>query len=209
MRTANCPSCGAKVNFQSAASILAVCEYCRSTLIRSDLELQNVGKMAELQTDGTPLQLHAEGTYRHTHFAVVGRIQLRYGQGLWNEWYLVFDDLRGGWLGEAQGTYAISFLTEIAHPLPLFEELRAGQHLTLSTQSFEVRDLRSALCIGGEGELPFRVGPGYEAPVADLLGENGTFATIDYSEIPPLIFLGEYVEFDQLHLSGLREFDGW
>jgi len=171
--------------------------------------LQNVGKMAELQTDGTPLQLRAEGTYQHTHFAVVGRIQLRYEQGLWNEWYLLFDDLRGGWLGEAQGIYAISFLAEISHPLPPFEELRPGQRLTLSTQSFEVRDLQSALCIGGEGELPFRVGPGYEAPVADLLGEKGTFATIDYSEIPPLVFLGEYVEFDLLHLSGLREFDGW
>jgi hypothetical protein len=165
--------------------------------------------MAELQTDGTPLRLHAEGTYRQAHFAVVGRIQLRYGQGLWNEWYLLFDDLRGGWLGEAQGTYAVSFLTEISHPLPPFEELKAGQRLIIRDRTFEVRELQSALCIGGQGELPFRVGPGYEAPVADLLGEENSFGTIDYSETPPLVFLGEYVEFDQLQLSGLREFDGW
>jgi hypothetical protein len=209
MRTANCTSCGAKVTFQSAASVLAVCDYCKSTLVRHDLDLEDIGKMAELQTDGSPLQLHAEGDYRHVHFAVVGRIQLRYGQGLWNEWYLLFDDMSGGWLGEAQGTYAVSFLTEVSQPPPPFEELRAGQRLALKDQVFEVRDLQSALCIGGEGELPFRVGPGYEAPVADLLGEENRFATIDYSELPPLVFLGEYVEFDQLRLSGLREFDGW
>jgi uncharacterized protein DUF4178 len=208
MRTVNCPSCGAKVRFRSAASILAVCEYCKATLVRHDLNLENIGKMAELKTDGSPLQLQAGGEYRQVHFAVVGRIQLRYKQGLWNEWYLLFDDMRGGWLGEAQGTYAISFLTK-PQPVPSFEDLKTGQRLVLKDQLFEVRDLESALCIGGEGELPFRVGPGYETSVVDLLGEDNQFATIDYSETPPLIFVGEYVEFDALRLSGLREFDGW
>ena len=84
-----------------------------------------------------------------------------------------------------------------------------GQQLTLGGKLFEVRDLQSALCIGGEGELPFQVGPGYEVPAADLVGNENTFATIDYSEEEPLVFMGEYVEFDQLQLSGLTEFDGW
>ena len=209
MRTTNCPSCGAKIVFQSAASILAVCDYCKSTLVRRDLDVENVGKMAELQQDGSPLQLHAEGKYRQVHFAVVGRIQLRYEQGLWNEWYLLFDDMRRGWLGEAQGTYAVSFLTELPEKPPAFQELKVGQQLTLGGKLFEVRDLQSALCIGGEGELPFQVGPGYEVPAADLVGNENTFATIDYSEEEPLVFMGEYVEFDQLQLSGLTEFDGW
>jgi len=117
--------------------------------------------------------------------------------------------MRWGWLGEAQGTYAISFLTEFSEKPPAFEELRVGQQLKLESRLFEVRDLQTAQCIGGEGELPFRVGPGYQAPVADLLGNENTFATIDYSEDSPLVFMGEYVEFDQLQLSGLREFDGW
>jgi len=209
MRTTNCPSCGAKIVFQSAASILAVCDYCRSTLVRRDLDIENIGKMAELQRDGSPLQLRAEGTYRQVHFAIVGRIQLRYEQGLWNEWYLLFDDMRRGWLGEAQGTYAVSFLTELPEKPPAFQELKVGQQLALEGKVFEVRDLQSALCIGGEGELPFQVGPGYEVPAADLVGNENTFATIDYSEEEPLVFMGEYVEFDQLQLSGLTEFDGW
>ncbi|HQC73139.1 MAG TPA: DUF4178 domain-containing protein, partial [Candidatus Competibacteraceae bacterium] len=103
MKTTNCPSCGAAINFQSAASILTVCAYCRSTLIRHDLDLENVGRMAELLPDPSPIQLGTTGVYRKSRFTVVGRIQLRYSQGLWNEWYLLFDNQRGGWLGETLG----------------------------------------------------------------------------------------------------------
>ena len=209
MKSTACPSCGAPVQFQSAASILAVCEYCKSTLVRHDLNLEDIGKMAQLQTDGSPLQLRAEGKYRGVHFAIVGRIQLRFEQGLWNEWHLLFDDMRSGWLGEAQGTYAVSFVRAIGEHVPGFASLQAGQGYKLDGRWFEVRDIQNALCIGGEGELPFRVGAGYEAPVADLQGDGSSFATLDYSEDPPLVFLGEYVEFDALHLSGLREIDGW
>ncbi len=208
-RATNCPSCGAPVRFQSAASILAVCEYCKATLVRHDLNLEDVGKMAQLQADGSPLQLRAEGKYRSVHFGIVGRIQLRFEHGLWNEWYLLFDDMRDGWLGEAQGTYAVSFVKGVAEEVPQFSSLRAGQRYQLDGRGYEVRDVQKALCIGGEGELPFRVGAGYEAPVADLQAEGSAFATIDYSEEKPLVFLGEYVEFEQLQFAGLREFDGW
>ena len=209
MTNQNCPSCGAAIHFQSAASIMAICEYCQSTLVRHDLNLEDIGKMAQLQVDGTPIQLRAEGSYRNVHFAVVGRLQLRYGRGLWNEWYLLFDDMRSGWLGEAQGTYAVSSLVQVPELMPPFEEMVPGRKLQINARRYEVRDVQQALCIGGEGELPFHIGPGYEAPVVDLLGENNNFATIDYSEESPLVFLGEYVEFDELHFSGLREFDGW
>jgi len=209
MKECNCPSCGAPVVFKSSASILAVCEYCSSTLVRHDITLEDVGKMAELQADGSPLQLRAEGRYRRVPFTIVGRIQLRYKQGLWNEWHLLFDDQRSGWLGESMGTYAISFLTEVRDPVPRFEDLRPGQQLVLKGQSYEVTNLEEAFCVGGQGELPFQIGPGYAARTADLTGPGNGFATLDYSEEQPLVFMGEYVEFEELHLSGLRELNGW
>jgi hypothetical protein len=209
MHQFRCPSCGANVKFQSAASVLAVCDYCKSTLVRHDLDVENIGRMAELQTDGSPIQLGVEGKYRDLHFAVVGRIQLRFQQGLWNEWCLLFDDQRGGWLGEAQGAYAVSFLTQVPEVLPPFDALTVGQRLVLASRLFEVTNLESASCIGGEGELPFRVGAGYAAPVADLQGAGNAFATLDYSEDSPLVFLGENLEFDEFHFTGLREFDEW
>jgi hypothetical protein len=209
MQKCNCPSCGAPVIFQSAASILAVCEYCASTLIRHDLDLEDLGKMAALLVDGSPLQLRAEGQYRRAHFSVVGRIQLRYEKGIWNEWHLLFDDLRSGWLGESGGIYTVSFLTAVKEVIPRFKDLNAGSRVILNDQPYEVTQLQKTFCVAGEGELPFAVGPGYEAPEADLAGPENMLATLDYSEEIPLVFLGEYVEFEQLHLSGLREFDGW
>jgi hypothetical protein len=205
----NCPSCGASVDFKSNASILAICDYCHSTLVRHDINVEDIGKMAELKMDGSPLQVGAQGRYRGINFGVIGRIQLRYDRGIWNEWHLMFDDGRNGWLGEAQGIYAVSFLTKVTGDVPAFESLKAGNKVQLKGQSFEVQNLESARCIAGEGELPFKVGAGYDVPVADLVGEKNSFATIDYSEAPALVFIGEYMQFDDLHFSNLRQFDGW
>jgi ribosomal protein S27AE len=205
MKTANCPSCGAAVTFQSAVSLLAICAYCKSTLIRHDLELQNIGKMAELLPDSSPIQLSTEGVYRKARFSVVGRIQLRYGQGIWNEWYLLFENQRGGWLGETLGNYALTFIIHPPEPLPPFSELRARQNVTLKGRLFQVSNIETARCIAGEGELPIRVGAGYEAPVVDLQGQSNIFATLDYSEDPPLVFVGEQVPFNDLQLTHLRQ----
>ena len=98
-RSTPCPSCGAPVMFTSAQSLLAVCSYCRASLIRRDLDVEQVGTMSALLEDATPLQLAAEGVWRSTHFAVVGRVQIRWEQGMWNEWYCAFDDGRGAGSG--------------------------------------------------------------------------------------------------------------
>src|SRR5437867_3521525 len=118
MAPASCPSCGATVEFKSSASVFAVCEYCHSALVRHDLDIENLGRMADLKVDGSPIRLGAQGRYREVHFGLIGRIQLRYERGIWNEWHILFDDGRSGWLGEAQGTYAITFLTPAAAELP-------------------------------------------------------------------------------------------
>ncbi|MBI3392955.1 MAG: DUF4178 domain-containing protein [Nitrospirae bacterium] len=197
------------MRFSSAQSLLAVCGYCRATLMRRDLDVENVGKMAELIPDPTPLQLGVEGKYRGTHFAVAGRIQVEYPDGAWNEWFLFFDDGKTGWLGEACGTYMISFEKEAKEPLPAWESLTPGTPVVLNGRSYGVSDVRTARVVGGEGELPFRVAGGYEARVADLRTDSEAFATIDYSDEAPRVFVGEAVEFGSLDLNGLREFEGW
>jgi len=60
-----------------------------------------------------------------------------------------------------------------------------------------------------EGELPFEYWDKDTVLFADLRSVDGRFATIDYSETQPLLFLGESVEFDSLQLKNLRRFEGW
>jgi len=202
--TASCPSCGAPVVFKSASSVFAVCEYCQSTLVRHDQALEDIGKMAALVEDRSPLQLGAEGSYKGVHFALIGRIQVKYSQGYWNEWHLLFDDMRTGWLSEAGGEYVLTFAQYVPDQLPQFAELKIGQRFVLASQTWTVSNIEKAECVAGQGELPFKVGAGYPLAAVDL--RNGAnFATLDYSETPPLLFVGAAVEFKSLKMNNLRE----
>jgi hypothetical protein len=70
--------------------------------------------------------------------------------------------------------------------------------------SFTVTDLETARCISGQGELPFKVAAGYDVNTADLRS-NDRFLTIDYSETPPLVFVGQStVTFVDLKLVNLK-----
>lgn len=204
-----CPSCGAELPFQSSISLLAVCAYCGTMALRKDLNLTDLGKVAQLLPDGSPLQIHTEGRYQDAAFSVIGRIQMRYPEGFWNEWHIRFDETRTGWLGEAQGLYAVSFEVKNAPTLPAFKDIVIGQEFLIEDAAYRARDKKEAAYISAEGELPFRVPLGETGRFADLSGSGGRFATIDYSETPPLAYVGRYVEFDELKLTRLKEIPGW
>lgn len=204
MKTAHCPSCGAPVVFKSAASVYAVCEFCHSTLLRDGESLKNLGRMADLMDDPSLIRIGTEGKYQGVHFGVIGRIQLKYELGIWNEWYLLFDDGRNAWLSEAGGEYVLSRQVLPEAELPSFKSLRPEAHVAIDGRRFTVTNLTTARCVAGQGELPFKVASGYDVNTADLR-DGQKFATIDYSESPPLLFLGSPVKFDTLALSNLNE----
>ena len=206
MAVVACPSCGASVDFKSAASILAVCEYCRSTLVRQDINVENIGKMAGLKLDGSPLQLAAQGRYRGVNFGVIGRIQLRFDQGIWNEWHLMMNDGTSGWLSDAQGDYAVTFNAS-GRKLP--DQCKIGQQYTWDKEAYTVSTITKAHYRGGEGELPFQYWDKTDVVFVDLMSYTGKFATIDYSDDDSVLYLGAAVAFESLKLKKLRSFEGW
>jgi ribosomal protein L37AE/L43A len=204
VKSANCPSCGAPVSFRSALSVYAVCDFCRSTLLRSGEDLQNLGRMADLLEDASLIQVGTEGTHRGMHFGVLGRIQLKHASGIWNEWHILFDDGRSGWLSEASGEFVVSAQVAVSEALPAFETLRPEMPVNIAGRRFAVTDLQTARCVSGQGELPFKVDAGYDVNTADLRS-NDRFVTLDYSETPPLVFVGQPTTFDALKLANLRQ----
>ena len=197
MNTVSCPTCGAPVAFRSAASVMAVCDYCRSTLIKDADSVRNIGRMADVLEDYSPIQINTSGTIdagsvNAMGFVVVGRLQLRYDAGFWNEWYVIDDAGHGGWLSDASGNYVFTREADRARwaavPLPPFERIAPGAPLDLgqaqdgSRLVFIVGDVREARCTGGQGELPFVVGSGYTARVADF-HRGAEFITLDYSDV--------------------------
>ena len=69
-----CPSCGAEVVFRSPTSAMAVCEYCRSTLLRDGEAVRDAGKMSATFEDYSPIRITTAGIYAGRRFGVVGRI---------------------------------------------------------------------------------------------------------------------------------------
>ena len=51
---ANCPSCGAPVEFKLGASIVVICEFCNSAVARTDRDVRNLGKVADLVDTRSP-----------------------------------------------------------------------------------------------------------------------------------------------------------
>lgn len=171
---------------------MAVCSHCRSTLVRHDLDLENLGVMAELAEDRSPFRLRWRGRYQSTGFELIGRLQLRYEHGYWNEWYARFDNDRLGWVSEGSGLCYVTFERDSKSTLPAFDEARVGMAVGLDGSRFTVTNIEQARCVAAEGELPFQVTPGHEAPAIDLRSET-RFASVDYSETPPRVYLGEAV----------------
>jgi len=208
--SANCPSCGAPVTFRWSSAVQTTCEFCKSILVRTDVDLTKVGVVADLPPDSSPIQIGTEGAYGNKSFVVIGRILYEYEQGGWNEWHIVFSDSTSGWLSDAQLEYALSWLVPNAFgPLPTVAQIARGQDCHYNQVTYEVTSITRAHYKGVQGELPFQYWDKSDCFFADLRTATSEFATIDYTENPPLVFLGRAVDFSELNLKNLRLFEGW
>jgi Domain of unknown function (DUF4178) len=206
---ANCPSCGAPVKFLWSSAVQTTCEFCHSILVRTDVDLKKVGEVADLPADASPIQIGTEGAYLNKSFVVVGRIIYEYEQGAWNEWHLIFNDGTSGWLSDAQLEYDLSWASKPPTPLPTADSIHQGQAFQWNSKTFKVTSRTRAHYKGVQGELPFEYWDKSDVLFADLRTTTADFGTIDYSENTPLLFIGRAVEFDDLHLKNLREFESW
>ena len=73
---------------------MAVCEFCRTTVLKDADSVRDLGKMAEVLEDYSPIRIGVSGVFNQHAFTVIGRIQLRYAAGFWNEWYVISDEGR-------------------------------------------------------------------------------------------------------------------
>ena len=174
-RRANCPNCGAAIDFRWSSAVQTTCPYCSSILVRHDVDLEKVGVVADLPATPSPIQVATEGVFRNKPFVVVGRIVYEYELGGWNEWHLIFNDSSSGWLSDAQAQYAVSFLRANTGKLPPAGEIRRGDKLGWDDVLYEVTSLTRARYRGVEGELPFEYWDKSEVVFADLRTADGRY----------------------------------
>ena len=207
-REARCPNCGAPIVYKWSSSVQTVCEHCRSIVVRTDVDLKNVGVVADLPIDASPIQLSTEGHYDGKNFIVAGRILYQYDQGTWNEWHIVLDGGIDGWLSDAQNEFAVSFPIKVAR-LPTPQQAPLGKAFTWNNTTFTAVSRTIAHYAGVEGELPFEYWNKEDVTFIDLRSTHSDFATLDYSNDEPALYIGKAVDFDALRLRNVRTFEGW
>ena len=200
---AQCPSCGAAIAFHVSSSLVTVCEHCSTSVARTDRELRDLGKSADLHQTQSPLRLWESGSYGGVGFQLTGHVQILHGAGgVWDEWYLAFDDGNWGWLAEAQGRFYLSF----RHPdafIPGNQSLVAGSRIELGDPpvSLVVAEAGEAQLLGGRGEIPYYFSPGHRYHYVDLSGAAGEFGTIDFGDEQPAVYMGREVTLAELDMA--------
>jgi hypothetical protein len=211
-RSANCPNCGASIQFRWSGAVQTTCPYCRAILVRRDLDLEQVGVVSGVPESSSPIQLGTEGRYGKLAFTVVGRIVYEYDRGRWSEWYLRAVDGGSAWLSDAQGDYAVTRRAEKTD-VPPAEHLEIGQSYAIEGTLFTVSSLTQAKYAGVEGELPFEYWDHDVELFADLDTDGAAsparIATFDYSDDVPVAYVGSYVTLDELALRNMRAIEGW
>jgi len=206
---ANCPSCGAAIEFQAGSTIVLVCPYCRSAVARTDRGLNDLGKVAEIADSQSPLKLGLKGVWKDTRFELTGRAQYRHELGgFWDEWYATFSNGWVGWLAEAQGRFYLTFFQPLPKgtTLPSFAGLQLGQFVSEipSQAPMMVQEKGTATTAAADGEIPYQFTPNEQVQYADIAGKGGAFGTIDYSSDPPWIFVGQQVTLQEIGLGDAK-----
>lgn len=200
----NCPSCGAGIGFKSERAPYTVCSSCQTMVVRKDLNVEALGKVAECQPDGSPIEIGTQGSFNGKAFQVIGRIQLAYGAGFWNEWHLLFSDNSNGWLGEALGQYFVSFAEPDASAFADFRQLELGQEFDYESDLWVVLDRKTVRLNSFEGELPYVISNHDPFLTVDLRNTKGEGLTVDFSDAQASLYRGRWVPFAELKLAGLK-----
>ena len=195
-RHAQCPNCGASIEFGLGASHALVCTYCNFLVVRTDRDLTSIGKVADLVPTSPPFEvgdtLRVQGRVAH----VAGRVQKDFGEGPWDEFYVGYENGEWAWLASAQGRWYVTTRVDVGDPhiLPHYASLQPGGKTTLGTHPREwtVMERRSATVVSARGEFPDALAVGEVSYYADLSGPLHEFATIDFgtNEKSPVVFLG-------------------
>ena len=197
-----CPSCGAQIEFRAGASVSLVCKYCKHVVVRTDRDLQNLGRVADVTFSDAGLSPGDTGTFRGRNFSVEGRLVLQHpAGGTWEEYYVIFQD-RGerAWISEAQGYWQV--VSEVQVRVPSFQALVPQMQIPLGQSIFVVGEKNEGTFLSGEGELPFAAAPGTKRYFADLSAAGGGWASIDYGDgqRAPQVFIGVQTSFAEFQI---------
>ncbi len=195
-----CPSCGAPLPLEHRFVRMVTCQYCSTVSEVTDSGLDPTGKTAKLVPLPTQFAVGQTGKLRGRPYRIVGRVRYGYDEGVWDEWYLAFDDGDAGWLEEDEGEYLLSRQERLRTPAPPFDQAMAGTAFQVNGHSFFVTERTRARIAGSEGQLFFRAVP--NRPVNFVEGNiGGRIAYLEYTEDAIEFGIGEPIGREEIQVD--------
>ncbi len=193
MKTIQCPSCGAGHTLNNPGISTIVCDYCRTTIYLED-DVLRAGVKSVVGEPRSALDVGRTGTVEGRTFHIVGRVQFDWSGGRWDEWYALDSAGRTWWIVEDEKTYSVEQPTT---GLTVPATMTLGTRLELDGATFEVDEVGTARCVGGEGQLPraFLPGESYDYFDATEVGSQNVLS-IERSQVDPAraeVFYGRAV----------------
>jgi hypothetical protein len=140
------------------------------------------------------------GRLRGHPFRVLGRVRYGHEEGVWDEWYLAFDDGNAGWLEEEEGECILARMERLRTPAPPFEGARVGTQFDVNGHPFFVTERCRARVMGSEGQLFFKAIPG--RPVNFVEGNvGGRIAFLEYTDDAIEFGVGEPLDRAEIELE--------
>ena len=193
----SCPACGAPLTIRHRFVKLVTCDFCGQVSLVHDKGLDPTGRTAELAALPSPLYVDATGQLQGRRFRVMGRLRYRYEAGVWDEWFLAFEDGRPGWLVEDEGTYKFYAKETLRGSVPPFDAVSVGDVIAVGGQQVFVTEKGRASIAGGEGQLAFAVLPGEQVHYLD--GTSGDeLISVEYTADEIELSVGRAVAADAL-----------
>lgn len=228
----NCHGCGAPVEFKTTASLVAVCPYCSTVVGKSQEDIESYSKKSSVVSDFSKIQIGTVGRFKTMSFTVIGRLQMKYYYGFWNEWFIVFENGLTGWLSDVSNEYLITVESneenkELLNTFweyqyedldfknsnstsipPTFGQLRVDKNYRIANKNFLCYDISVGEIVGAQGEFKFNLKDGVQFKAADLKSEK-SFVTLDYSDNSesPIVYIGESLNESELFFSNTRSIE--
>lgn len=193
----------------------ATCPYCQTLILRDGPGVEEIGKVAVLPFDVSPIQLGTTLVDAGRTLSIVGRVRWAWDGGSWNEWLAMADNGGQYWLAEAG--YALMLTTEWPQALdePLVRDFAQGKAIArgdavqVAEQQFFASDLKEVECLGSEGDLPIPTQVGTRMTSVDFRSSSGAVLSLQRDERGTKAWFGDSWDLLSLSPRNLRQLDGW
>lgn len=204
-----CPSCGAPVRLSSLNSKTIECIHCNSLLTLDGDALKDLGRKSFVLKGSTVIKIGSKSSYNGIKFTFIGRYQVGYEVGFWNEWFVLFENGETGWVTDTDNGWYITCevnkkklikdLFDINLPdvisidLPSWDDVKIDKSYQIFGRDFLSVDISENKIVGVEGEIENLLSIDSFRKAVDLRSSD-FFITADYNNSEIEFYVGKFIK---------------